>query len=120
MNEFLVTRQHQATAFDLPFYNIFASTKNYSFKVCDDVIAVICGLAPPLNQKSWLRLCYAVFKHFNLALLEEPSKTVECRSKPQREIFPGGTKVDAGTPNLFQKWPKKGLHWNLVPFFAQN
>ena len=49
---------HQATAFDLPFYDIFAPTKNSCFEVSDDVIA--CGLrfGPPLNQKFWLRLCY--------------------------------------------------------------
>ena len=53
-NEFLVTYQHQATASDLPFYDIFAPTKNSSFEVSDDVNA--CDLGPP-SQKSWLRLC---------------------------------------------------------------
>ena len=39
LNEFLVTCQHQATASDLPFYDIFAPTKNSCFEVSDDVIA---------------------------------------------------------------------------------
>ena len=39
LNEFLVTCQHQATSSDLPLYDIFAPTKNSSFKVSDDVIA---------------------------------------------------------------------------------
>ena len=56
---------------------------------------------------------------------------------PQREIFPGDAKVDTAPPNLFGhqtcakffilifspklgEEQKKGLHWNLVPFFAQN
>ena len=30
-------------------------------------------------------------------------QTVNVDAGPQREIFPGGTKVDAGPPNLFQK-----------------
>ena len=38
-DEFLVTCQHQATAFDLPFQDIFAPTKNSSFELSDDVIA---------------------------------------------------------------------------------
>ena len=45
MNEFLVTCQRQAMASDLPFYDIFAPTKNFSFKVSDDVIA--CDLGTP-------------------------------------------------------------------------
>ena len=50
MNEFLVMCQHQATASDLPFYDIFAPTKNFSFQVSDDVIA--CGLwfGPPQSK----------------------------------------------------------------------
>ena len=47
LNEFLVTCQHQATAFDLPFYDIFAPTKNSSFEVSDVVIACDLWLAPP-------------------------------------------------------------------------
>ena len=57
-DEFVVTCQHQATASDFPFHDIFAPTKNSSFKVSDDVIA--CDLwftSPPTNQKSRLRLC---------------------------------------------------------------
>ena len=54
MNEFLVTCQHQATASDLPFYDIFAPHKNPSPKVSDDVIACDLGAT---NQNSWLRLC---------------------------------------------------------------
>ena len=46
--------QHQATASDLPFYDILASTKNF-FQVYDDIIA--CDLAPPSNQNPGLRLC---------------------------------------------------------------
>ena len=37
--EFLVMYQHQAKASDLPFYDIFAPTKNSSFEVSADVIA---------------------------------------------------------------------------------
>ena len=42
---------------------------------------------------------------------------------PQREIFLGGTKTDSGPPKLGEELTnksKKGLHSNLVPFFAQN
>ena len=48
-------------ASDLPFYDIFAPTKNSSFEVSDDVIA--CDLGPP-NQKSWLRLCSYIFTSY--------------------------------------------------------
>ena len=34
---------------------------------------------------------------------------------PQKEIFPGGTKIDAGPPKFSET-----LTDNLVPFFAQN
>ena len=44
---FLVTCQHQATASDLSFYDIFAPTKNSSFEVSDDVIACDLWFAPP-------------------------------------------------------------------------
>ena len=46
-----------------------------------------------------------------------------CWTGPQREIFPGGTKIDATPPKLGEELTinqKKGLHSNLVPFFAQN
>ena len=57
LNEFLVTCQHQATAFGLPFYDTFAPTKNFYFEVSDDVVACDFWFAPsPPNQKSWLRL----------------------------------------------------------------
>ena len=55
------------------------------------------------------------------------------QSGPQREIFPGGTKIDAGPPKLGEVQKKKsslhfgpknakkrGLHSNLVLVFAQN
>ena len=35
------------------------------------------------------------------------------RTGPQREIFPGGAKIDAGPPNS-REAEKKGLHSNLV------
>ena len=41
-NEFVVTRQHQVTASDLPVYDIFAPQKNSSFELSDDVI--VCDL----------------------------------------------------------------------------
>ena len=47
---------HQAAASDLPFYDIFAVQKVPFLKISDDVLHVICGLGPPPNQKSWLRL----------------------------------------------------------------
>ena len=50
MNEFLVTCQHQATAFDLPFYDIFAPTKNSCFEVSDDVIACDLRFGPPQSK----------------------------------------------------------------------
>ena len=49
-NGFLALCQHQATASDLPFYNIFASTKNFSFEVSDDVIACDLWFGPPLSK----------------------------------------------------------------------
>ena len=55
LNEFVVTCQHQATASDLPFYDIFVPTKNFFSKFLMTSLHVICGLGP-LNQKSWLRL----------------------------------------------------------------
>ena len=39
LNEFLVTCQHQPTASDLSFYDIFAPTKKFFFEVSDDAIA---------------------------------------------------------------------------------
>ena len=42
---------------------------------------------------------------------------------PQREIFPGGTKIDAGSAKLGEEQTnksKKDLYSNLVPLFAQN
>ena len=50
--------QHQATGSDLPFYNIFATTKNPLPKFLMTSLHVICGLIPPPNQKSWLRVWY--------------------------------------------------------------
>ena len=67
LNEFLVTCQHRATASDLPFYDIFAPSKNSSFEVSDDVIA--CDLGPP-NQKSWLRLWPSVIEFMKHLLLK--------------------------------------------------
>ena len=46
----------QATASDLPFYDIFAPQKVSLLKIPDEVIACDLWFAPP-NQKSWLRLC---------------------------------------------------------------
>ena len=43
----------QATAFDLPIYNIFVPLKVPLSKISEDVIT--CDLVPP-NQKSWLHL----------------------------------------------------------------
>ena len=37
---------------------------------------------------------------------------------PRREIFPGGTKIDAGPPKLGEE-QKKGLHSNLVLFLPK-
>ena len=51
LNKFLVTSQHQATASDLPFYDIFAPTKNFSFKVSDNVIACDLWFDPPPQAK---------------------------------------------------------------------
>ena len=45
----------QATASDLPFYNIFAPQKVPFLKMFDDVIAYDVWFGPP-NQKFWLRL----------------------------------------------------------------
>ena len=39
--------QHQAMASDLPFYHIFAFTKNSSLEVSDDVIACDLWFGPP-------------------------------------------------------------------------
>ena len=50
MKEFLVTCQHPATAFGLPFYNIFAPSKNSSFEVSDDVIASDLCFGPPQSK----------------------------------------------------------------------
>ena len=47
MNKFLVTCQHQATASDLPFHDIFASTKNSSLEASGDVIACDLRFGPP-------------------------------------------------------------------------
>ena len=50
LNEFLLTCQHQATAFDLPSCDIFASAKNSSFEVSDDVIACDLRFGPPQSK----------------------------------------------------------------------
>ena len=51
LSEFLVTCQHQATASDLPFNDIFAPTKNSSFEIYDDVIARDLWFGPPPQPK---------------------------------------------------------------------
>ena len=43
--------QHQATASDFLFYDIFARTKNFSFEVSDDVIACSLWFGPPPQSK---------------------------------------------------------------------
>ena len=47
MNEFLVMCQHQATASDLLFYDIFTPTKKFSLELSYDVIACDLWFAPP-------------------------------------------------------------------------
>ena len=42
--------QHQATASDLPFCDIFAPTKNFSFEVSDDVITCDLWFEPPQSK----------------------------------------------------------------------
>ena len=51
----MVKWQQQATALDLPFYDIFAPQKASFLRISDDVIVCNFWFAPP-NQKSWLRL----------------------------------------------------------------
>ena len=52
LNEFPVTCQHQATAFDVPFYDIFAPAKNFPVEVSDDVIACDLLFWPPPIENS--------------------------------------------------------------------
>ena len=52
LNEFLVTCQHQATASDLPFYDIFAPRKIPFSKFLMASLHVICGLGPPPIKNS--------------------------------------------------------------------
>ena len=50
--------QKQATASDLPFYNIFVPQKVLPLKISENII--VCDSwfgSPPPNQKSWGRLC---------------------------------------------------------------
>ena len=51
LSEFPVTCQHQATAFDLPFYDIFASKKIPLSKFLMRLLHVICGLGPLPQSK---------------------------------------------------------------------
>ena len=44
--------QHQTTASDLSFYDIFAPTKNFFFKISDDVIACDLWFAAPPPSKN--------------------------------------------------------------------
>ena len=46
----------QATASDIPIYDIFVSQKVLLLKHLEEVIACDLWFAPPPNQKSWLRL----------------------------------------------------------------
>ena len=55
LNKSLVMCQHQATASDLRFYDIFAPQKILLSKFLMTSLHVICGLGPP-KQKFWLRL----------------------------------------------------------------
>ena len=41
---------HQATASDLPFYDIFAQQKITFSKICDDVIACDLWFGPPQSK----------------------------------------------------------------------
>ena len=77
--------QRQAMASDLPFYDMFAPTKNFSFEVSDDVIACDLGtpqpkiMATPMSgglqvwlKLSWLNdislLLFRVFRKASAAL----------------------------------------------------
>ena len=51
----ILVKCHQATASDLPFYNIFDPQKIPFLEISDDVTACDLWFGPP-NQKSWLRL----------------------------------------------------------------
>ena len=42
--------QHQATASDFPFRDIFAPTKNFSLEVSDDVITCDLWFEPPQSK----------------------------------------------------------------------
>ena len=42
--------QHQVTASDIPFYDIFAPTKNSFFEVFDDVIVRDLWFGPPQSK----------------------------------------------------------------------
>ena len=52
---------HQATASDLPFYDIFAPQKVTFSKISDNVIECDLWFGPHPNQKSWLRLWLILF-----------------------------------------------------------
>ena len=52
----LIWCQNQASASDLPLYDIFVPQKVFLLKISDDVIACDLWFEPPLNQKFWLRL----------------------------------------------------------------
>ena len=74
-NKFLVTCQHQLKAFDLPFYDIFAPTKNFFFEVSDDVIVFDLGLpqskilATPMNYGNFITFFKVIFSEVISLLL---------------------------------------------------
>ena len=77
----MLAKCHQATASDLPFYDIFAPQKVPFSKISDDVITCDLWFGPPQSK-----------------ILSTPMH--DTLAGPERENFPGGTKVDTGPPNL--------------------
>ena len=80
LNEFLLTCQHQATAFDVQFYDIFAPTKNSFFEVSDDVIACDLRFGPlPIKNPGYAYAVYRFDFQTGHALLI-PGKDTKCRT----------------------------------------
>ena len=83
LNEFLVTCQHQATAFDLPFYDIFAPTKNSCFKVSDDEIACDMRFGPPtIKNPGYAYAAVSVGLQRSLRQFDG-----ECTANPRRQQY---------------------------------
>ena len=83
----ILAKCHQATASDLPFYDIFAPQKITFSKISDDVIGCDLWFGSPPNQKSWLRLWSGLHEIFCAIQKREFLTCMLCSKLPSKLEF---------------------------------